>query len=149
MSVYLVFMQYLPKVKEGESQVIALDKIDQKILSSLFSRKRKTFKQIGKECRVSNEVAKYRYDRLKKRNILYGIIPIIDKNRLGYNMYSLSVKFQNLKQDKELEIIDSLVKHTFIEVIGTTAGSYDLFVIFSAKNIENANKIIEEIKLGE
>jgi len=139
-------MQKQPRVKEGIQEVITLDKTDKKILRALFTNKRQSFNQIAKKVRVSKEVVNYRLSRLKQRGILQGQITIIDNNKLGFDMHFMYLKLQRIGKEREKEIINYFVNHDFVKALATCTGNWDMYVVFSSRDLNHYNKILREFE---
>lgn len=139
-------MKELSRVLEGNDKIINLDLLDKKILKALFSNKRQSFKKIGEKVRASKETVNYRINRLKNKGILQGTIAIIDNTKLEYNMHIMYLKLQKINQKREQEIIKYFVDHPFVKAIATCTGNWDMFLVFSSRNIFHYNQILREFE---
>jgi Lrp/AsnC family transcriptional regulator, leucine-responsive regulatory protein len=137
-------MKELCRVKEKENKLFELDKLDKKILRSLFSNKRQSYKDIGKLVRASKEVVNYRINRLKDNGILRGTVTILDNNKLGYNVNIVYYKLQKIDKLREKEIIEFFVNNKYVKVIATCTGNWDMFVVFCTKDLEHLHKILSK-----
>ena len=132
------------RVKEGVSDLVSLDKTDKKILRALFSNKRQSFNQIAKKVRASKEVVNYRITRLKQKRILQGQIAIIDNQKLCFDMHIMYLKLQKINREREKEIIEFFVNHAFVKAIATSTGNWDMFLVFSSRDINHYKQILRE-----
>ncbi len=130
------------RVNESKGEVTKLDKIDKKILCAMFSRKRKTQKQIAKQARVSKEVVNYRLRRLSENGVLNGAVVFIDTTKLGYNVNIMYIKLQKIDRERQKQIINQLSQNKFVKVVATCTGPWDMFIVFCSHNTKHQNEII-------
>ncbi|HLD60119.1 MAG TPA: winged helix-turn-helix transcriptional regulator [Candidatus Bilamarchaeaceae archaeon] len=87
-----------------------LDLVDRKILSELDKNARQTYSEIGKKIRVPKETVKYRIGLLQKKKIINGFYTVIDFSKIGFVLYRLYLRLQNITPKIENELIDYLTK---------------------------------------
>lgn len=122
-----------------------LDLKDKKLLYELDLDARQTFSQIGKKIGVSKQLVKYRIERLEEKGIIKGYYPMIDISRLGYLTFRVYLKFRNLTEAKEREIINYLKRSESIWAIVSFAGTWDLGLGISVKNIHEFYEVWEDL----
>jgi DNA-binding Lrp family transcriptional regulator len=123
-----------------------LDLKDRKILSQLDINARQTNVEIGRKVRLSKEVVNYRIQRLEKEGFIKGYQTIIDTSKLGYSTLRIHLKFQDIKLEKEKEILDILKKKKKIIYILKTDGPWDISFGFLARDIFEFNDFYKEFK---
>lgn len=128
---------------------IKLDLKDRKILYQLDLNSRQSFSQIGKKVRLDKNVVNYRIKNLENRGIITGYFTEIDSYRLGYTLYRVFLRFQDLAIGKEEEIIKELAKKERIGWIASVEGNWDLIMIVWAKNIFEFQEFFNKEILGE
>ncbi|MCK5026210.1 MAG: Lrp/AsnC family transcriptional regulator [Nanoarchaeota archaeon] len=112
-----------------------LDKKDKKILSVLDMDARLSISQIAKRVGLSKEVTNYRIKKLTQNEIITGYYAVLDTTKLGYFYCRLFLKFQNLDQDTEKEIINYWAKDSSIGWLISTDGDYDFVISILTKDI--------------
>lgn len=133
-------------VDENLSNFEKMDVLDRKILRSLSSKDRLTYKKISKLVKASNEVVKYRIKKLMKKNILLKILPIINKNKVGYRSNMLMLKLNKFSEIHEKRLVNSIVNNPYVENLCIFASKWDFYVVFCCKDIIQFNNFILEIK---
>jgi DNA-binding Lrp family transcriptional regulator len=123
-----------------------LDKKDLKILHELSKNSRTSITQLAKNSCLSREVTQYRLKRLIRKNIIKEFITEIDENKLGFSRHLIYFAFQNVNEEKEKEIISYLIHHPFVSWTTTSTGKWSIIFDFIAKDLEQVNKFILEIK---
>jgi len=141
--------------KEGDSSIfidrfidlvgmstIKLDKIDKKILQSLFLDARTKYTDIAKESDVTIDKIKQKYTKLVNSGLIMGSTVIIDPRKTGNDIIaSLNIDTVFVsKIIRFLEDIDEIIFSTH------TMGRYDIFAIAVCENLEKMNRLVENIK---
>ncbi|MBI5391105.1 Lrp/AsnC family transcriptional regulator [Candidatus Woesearchaeota archaeon] len=119
------------------------DTKDQKILSELDVRARRSNSQIGKAVRLSKEVVKYRIDRLMDEGVILRFHTVINYFKLGIVKYKLYLRFTNANQAKIEDIAQYFRDHELTEWVAITTGRWDLIVGFL---VRNANEFDDEMQ---
>ncbi|MCF7872509.1 Lrp/AsnC family transcriptional regulator [Candidatus Woesearchaeota archaeon] len=126
-----------------------LDLINRKILYLLSHNARYGCNSIAKSLKISREVVAYRIKRMEEENFLEGFFSLIDVSKMGYQMHMLYLKLYNTS--KYDEILRELDNNSHVTRLKELAGSYDLQLIVSSKNIHKTDEIIDDIlgKFGD
>lgn len=122
-----------------------MDKIDIKLIRCLDQNSRQSFSQIGKQIGNSKEVVRYRFEQLKKQNILQNCNALVDTYKLGYLIHIVWVNFQNTSKDVEREIIEKITTSQRVGVALEIYGKWDLVFGIWAKNTVEFKKYFDEI----
>ncbi|MFH1064324.1 MAG: Lrp/AsnC family transcriptional regulator [Candidatus Woesearchaeota archaeon] len=125
--------------------MIKLDTKDKRILLELDRNSRQPISTIAKKVGLSKEVVNYRIKRLVEKGIIRGFHAVIDPAKIGYTIYRLFIKFQNITPADEEKITDYLRNHHTIGWVAAYEGFYDLAILFWAKDVYGFNEIYEEI----
>ena len=121
-----------------------LDLIDRKILYELDLNARIPASKLAKKLRQSKEKINYRINKLIERGFIRKFVCMINPSKLGYSIYKLFYKFQNLTKEKEKEIFDWFVKNDFVYWIASAKGKWDVNLTIFAEDINHFDEIISE-----
>lgn len=69
--------------------VVSMDDLDKKILDLLTTDGRKSYRKISRELGVSVGTVHNRVDKLTKSGIINKFVPIVDHEKLGYNLTAI------------------------------------------------------------
>jgi Lrp/AsnC family transcriptional regulator, leucine-responsive regulatory protein len=62
-----------------------IDETDAKILHTLLRESRTTFTALAKDCKITVNAVKSRFERLKREGVITGDIMQVNPQRVGYN----------------------------------------------------------------
>jgi DNA-binding Lrp family transcriptional regulator len=113
---------------------IKLDLTDRKILAELDKNCRISNSALGKKVNKSRESVKYRIQQLQKRGILEKFITSINPNKLGYYMFKVYLKLENIPEERE-KFFDELKKNKDIYWMGISDGAFDCVFAILSKSI--------------
>ena len=119
-----------------------LNRIDRKILHELDANARIPLTQLARKLRQSRELVNYRVNSLLRQGIIRKFVAMINPAKLGYCIYKMYFKFQNLSKKTEHEAIAWLVENNFIYWVATAKGKWDLNITVFARNINHFEEII-------
>ncbi len=122
-----------------------LDAKDRAILYELDKDARQSNSSIAKKTRLSKEVVNYRIKNLIKNGIIQNFYTIIDSSKLGYQIYRIFIRFQNVDMEKEQEIISYLKDINAVGWIVLLEETYDLAILIWAKNVFEFKEVFDEI----
>ncbi|MDX9754172.1 MAG: Lrp/AsnC family transcriptional regulator [bacterium] len=122
-----------------------IDKTDYKILYELDIDARQSYSKLAKKVRLSQESVRYRVNRLVQNGVIHKFFTVIDGSKLGYAMYKILLKLQNINEAKLQEIINYFIDHPQVVWVATLDGSYDLGMTILGEHILKLNKFIEEL----
>ena len=127
--------------KPSSSQSL-VDQIDQKIADKLAEDGRISFETLGEKIGISSQVAKRRYERLKKNGALKVTIQV-NPGKIGYQ--ALCIFFTVTSHENSFSIIDRISKIPDIISIMKTTGDYDLQIYAMVQDINQLLSIQEEL----
>jgi DNA-binding Lrp family transcriptional regulator len=122
-----------------------LDYKDKLLLHSLDSNARLSYSQLAKKTRLSQETVRYRINNLSKKGIIKKYLTLINLSKLGFSVYEVMLKLQNMNEQKKKTIIDYLIKNPFVNWVANLEGNYDIAFIFSVKNQMELNNLMNEL----
>ena len=80
---------------------VKLDLTDRKILAELDKNCRISNSALAKKVNKSREAVKYRIQQLQKRGIIEKFITSINPNKLGFYMFKVYLKLENIPEERE------------------------------------------------
>ena len=120
---------------------INLDLIDRKILGELDKNCRIPNSILAKKVNKSRETVKYRIEQLQKKGIITGFITSINPNKLGYYMFKVYLKLENIPDERE-KFFEELKQNKDIYWFGISDGVFDCtFAILSKSIVDYYEKI--------
>ncbi len=127
--------------KEAPGKII-LDDLDRGILRSLVSDGRKPFTDIAKELGVSDATIHGRVSRLMAEGVVTGFVPVVDYQRLGYEVTTfIEIKIVPGTLNEVVEVIKHIPQVIeFYEL----HSHCDLLVKVKAKNLAELRRVIVE-----
>ena len=120
------------------------DLIDLKILHELDMNARIPVTQLARKLRQSREKINYRIGRLLEEKVIRKFVCVINPAKLGYDIYKLYFKFQNMSKEKEREAIGWLVRNAYVYWLATCQGPWDLNITIFARNISHFEEVMSE-----
>ncbi len=118
------------------------DLIDRKIIYELDLDARIPITQLAKKLRQPRETINYRIARLVQDGIIRKFVTMIDTAKLGYSVYKMYFKFQNIDKKTEEEAIAWLTQNKYIYWVATAKGKWDLNITIFANNINHFDEIM-------
>src|SRR3989338_6636490 len=120
-----------------------MDKKDKILLYELSKNARATYSQLAKASHCSQETVRYRVNRLVKSQIIKKFMIITNVKLLGYSIYQIFLKLQNVRETDKNEIVENLMKNNNVSWIALFEGNYDLGFIVVVKDQIELQKIME------
>jgi len=124
-----------------------IDEIDVKILKTLLKDARTPYADIGRECGISSNSIRLRFERLKKVGVIKGAITQVNPKSLGYNY----IAFISVQADaNRRQHVNDFLKNT-PNIITTTElmGRYNIMMFVALKNIEEIDRVVTYIKRNQ
>ena len=113
---------------------ITLDITDRKILAELDRNCRVPNSILAKKVNKSREAVKYRIQQLQKNGIIEKFITSINPGKLGYHMFKVYLKLQNIPNERE-KFFEELKHNKDIYWMTISDGVFDCIFIFLSKSI--------------
>ena len=124
---------------------LKLDQKDREIINVLTLNSRTHLSQIAKLLNTSTEAINYRYNNLRKNQVITDVFTVIDPKVLGIHRYVIYLQFHALSQEEMKMIIDDFLKNKFINWVIETGGKWELILMFETLYEEKYDGILESI----
>lgn len=129
--------------KANDKLLASMDTLDKQILNLLSDDGRKSYRKISRELGVSVGTVHNRVDKLSKSGIISKFVPVIDHEKLGYNL--TAIIGLELKEGTISHLIEKEdYKHNLLAVYDVT-GQFDAIIIAKFKDTFELNKFIKQI----
>ena len=123
---------------------IRIDTINAKLLRMLQNDARTSFKEIAKECNVSLDTIKNRFNILKKNGVIRGSTIVVDPKKMGQgNLVIIGIE---VVQQFSESVLNMIKKIQGLCVVTKSIGRYDIEAIFLLKDIEQIGVTKEKIE---
>ena len=120
-----------------------MDKLDRNIILSLNTNGRKSFRHIAKELKVSLSTISNRIKRLEKEGIIERYIPVINKEKIGYDLTAvINIK---LTHGKLIEVQEKISKNNHVSAVYDITGEWDSLIVAHFKDRRDLNSFIKKI----
>ncbi len=130
------------KRNENDPQTAIVDEIDQRIADKLAENGRISMNILAKEIGISNDNAKRRYEKLKKKGVLKVTIQV-NLSRIGYQ--AMCIFFTTTSNENSNLIVEKVSRIPNIISIMKTSGDYDLQIYAMVQDIGQLLYIQEQI----
>ena len=130
----------------GETEIIKLDKTNLQILNLISENARISSVEIAQKIDVSPNTVMLRLKEMKKLGIIQGFKPLIHLENTHYSGYKALIKFQNITEQKEKEIIDYLKINVNIVGIIKLIGLWDFEIEFEVETKEQMLNLTRNIR---
>lgn len=133
----------IEEIDTNTSEHVKLIMKDRRILCELDMDARQPISKIAKKVRLSKETVNYRMKQLEKRGIVKGYYASLDLSKLGYLFCRIFLRFQNISQEKEQEIINFCKNYYCAGWMYTIDGPWDIGLAIYPKNIKEIEKFYD------
>lgn len=120
-------------------------KLDFEIMKLLKRNSRMPVVDIAKKLKITPTTAVSRIKGMVKSKWIKGFFIRLNMELLGYSLYNVFYKLNNLDEESERKFISYLCSRDDIGYVGKMIGGWDLDLEIQAKNEYQFNKIISEI----
>ncbi|MCK4327758.1 MAG: Lrp/AsnC family transcriptional regulator [Candidatus Diapherotrites archaeon] len=111
-----------------------VDDTDIAILRALMRNARASYREIAHEIGVAVGTVQHRMQKLEKKGILTGFIPVIDYTQLGYGINAIIAL--HVPKEKNDELKKMLKENPNVNSIYHTTGDTDMFIRVKFKTAE-------------
>lgn len=122
-----------------------IDLKDRKILYQLDLNCRQSNSQIGKKVGLGRNVVAYRINKMKEEGIIDYFWTVIDTFKLGYNVFRLYLKIQDISKEKKQSLIGELKEYNNMWSLSSSAGSHDIGCVIWIKDCYGFYQFLEKI----
>lgn len=124
-----------------------IDKIDKKILIALTENCRYPNSLIAKQLKISEQLVKYRIERMEKEGIIVNYITAVMRNAVGtLKYYTLYIKIKKTRTKEKQAIIDFLAKSPFVIKLIECDGLWDISVEITAAVLAEVKSLVDEVQ---
>lgn len=120
-----------------------MDELNNSIVKILNQNARISYRKISRSLNVSLSTISNRIKKLEDQGIIEGYIPIVNREKLGYELtVIINVK---IAHGKLLEIQHQISRDTHVSAVYDITGDWDSLVIGHFKNRRDLNAFIKQI----
>ena len=120
-----------------------LDRIDHVVIARLIEDGRTSFSAIAKETNLTDVAIKKRFESLKRRNVIRAVSADLNLKVLGFENPIFVQMRTEISKNKD--IIKKLNEFDFVVESYQVLGEYNLFAKIIVTDLDNAEKIINQI----
>jgi len=120
------------------------DAKDVRLLAELDANARTPLTRLARRAGLSPQAASYRMAQLERRGAIRGYVTFFDMAKLGRMAYRLYVRLEDTAPGEEKSIIDYLRASRDVVWLVSTAGRWDLEVLFAARNSVHFNSMLRK-----
>lgn len=119
------------------------DETDRRIVRMLNKDARMSFRRISRELKVSLTTVTSRVKRMEMDGIIRGYIPLVDPERLGYDM--LVIIGLDISKAKTIEIQEKIGRDAHVMAVYNTIGQWDSVIIARFKSRIDLDSFIRKV----
>lgn len=123
--------------------MMELDKTDRRILGLLNKDARLSFRSISRELKISLTKVTSRVKKLEREGIIKGYIPLLDPEKMGYDM--LVIIGLDISKAKILEIQQKIALDPHVIAAYNTIGQWDSVIIARFKSRVDLDTFIHKV----
>ncbi len=129
---------------------VKLDLKDKRILDALDQNANLSIAKLSKSVGISRQVAQYRIKKLLSQGTIYNFFTLIDPGRLGYTLFRVHMKLENIPEDSYVKFAKTLFESYPTFWVAFISGSFDIIADIWARNSNEFealfNKLLNENK---
>ncbi len=125
---------------------VVVDAKDKKIIAALFDNSRTPLSVIGRKARLSKESVNYRLKRLMSNGLIVGFNTVLDIKKIGWEIFFVYIRFRDLNESKEKEILDYLKAHPNVAQLFKCMGNYDAIIKVFVQSYAEIEEVMKEIE---
>lgn len=122
---------------------LEMDDLDKKILELLGDDGRKSYRKISRELGVSVGTVHNRVDKLTKHGIITKFVPVINHEKLGYNLTAI-IGLEIKGGTVDFLVENDVYQDNILAVYGVT-GQFDGMVIAKFRNTKELDIFIKQL----
>ena len=124
-------------------ETIDIDNLDYQILNMIALNARLSLIDLAGKLKTSSQTVNYRLTNLLKNDVIKGFRINIDISRLGFQLFDLRINLIDHSYRKK--IIDYIEQKPFFKCLNTSFGYADVELELIMSNIENVEKLMDEL----
>lgn len=120
-----------------------MDSLDYSIVKLLNENARISYREVARELRVSLSTVSNRIKKLEKSDIIEGYIPLINPEKIGYDLtVIINIK---IAHGKLIEVQQKISRDGQVSAVYDITGDWDSIVIAHFKNRRELNHFIKRV----
>jgi len=120
-----------------------MDELDYKILEKLNENARKSYREIGRELKVSLSTISNRIKKMEDEKVIERFIPLINQEKMGYDLtVVINVK---ISHGKLIEVQEKISKDKHVSSVFDITGDWDSLIIAHFKDRRDLNGFIKGV----
>jgi Lrp/AsnC family transcriptional regulator for asnA, asnC and gidA len=123
--------------------MLELDETDKRILGLLNKDGRLSFRHISRELGISLTKVTNHVKKMEKEGIIKGYIPLVDPDKLGYDM--LVIIGLDISKAKVIEIQQKVARDPHVIAVYNTIGQWDSVIIARFKSRVDLDSFIHKV----
>jgi Lrp/AsnC family transcriptional regulator for asnA, asnC and gidA len=120
-----------------------IDEVDVRILQTLLKNVRTSFSEIAKDCGMSSNAIRIRFNRLEQNGIITGSLMQVNPKRLGYDCIALLMI--KAEANMENEVYGFVRKIPGVVACFQPIGRYNIHCFVALKNVDELAHTIERV----
>jgi len=125
---------------------VKIDKVDFKIMSILANNAQLNFTEIGKRVNLTRNAVKHRIINLEMSELILGYRIAYHPSKLGYNSYLLLLNINNLKKEREKQLLQYAKMNPHIIFVVKHIGRYRITFECEIENEKEFHKLLVDIR---
>lgn len=123
--------------------MIEMDETDRRIIGLLNKDARLSFRHISRELKISLTKVRSRVKKLERDGVIKGYIPVINPEKLGYDM--LVIVGLDISKARTVEIQEKIAKDPHVFAVYNTIGQWDSVIIARFKSRSDLDTFIHKV----
>jgi len=122
---------------------VKIDSLDLEILKALSKNSKVSIRELAKIVKKSPSLIHSRVRRLERDRVIRGYTILVDYQKLGYDVYALTL----LQVDGAhiVEVEEALSKESSVKAVYDITGEYDIAIISIFKSVNDLDSFIKRI----
>jgi len=125
---------------------VRIDDKDIKIMSIIANNAQISYTEIGKKTNLSRNAVKHRIKNLEKSELILGYRLTYHPSALNYNSYLLLLNINNLKKDREIQLLEYAKVNPHIIFVVKHIGRYRITFECEVENEKEFHKLLVDIR---